>query len=139
MSHPEPGTIIDFAYEWSDSATGVSRGNAHRPCLIWRARKILGLSLVAVLPLSASATGARVPISPSEAKKLRLPENSQAVIEEANVFTWPSPFLKRPNGELPRIASRKLLNAIEEAMTGRQLTIVRRAEDPPSETHHGAA
>ncbi|MEM6409927.1 MAG: hypothetical protein AAF683_00160 [Pseudomonadota bacterium] len=110
-----------------------------RFCLIWRTQSIFGLSIVAVLPISASATGARVPIAPQEAIALGLPENSHVVTEEANIFTWPSPFVKRPGKEAAKPVSRKLLTDIEAAMRGRQIAIVRRAEAPPQETQSGAA
>jgi hypothetical protein len=117
----------------------MNKDASTRPCLVWRARKILGLSLVAVMPISTSATGARVPVGAAEAAALGLPENSHVVIEEANVFTWPSPFIGRPGKEAAKPVSRKLLTSIEAAMQGRQITIVRRAENPPNENRSGAA
>lgn len=98
-----------------------------RPCLIWNVRAIETLQLVAVLPIISGATGARVSIPPAERAALGLDSMADVVFEEANVFLWPGPHLE-PQADRslvrPRRASKQLLNAIADAMTGRTCNIV---------------
>ncbi len=128
MNHPETGAIIDFHYLTGTNA-GSNNGDQPqiRPCLIWNVRAIEALQLVAVLPILSGATGARVAISPAERTALGLDDTADVVFEEANVFLWPGPHLE-PQADRslvrPRRASKQLLGAIAEGMTGRTCNIV---------------
>lgn len=82
---------------------------------------------MAVLPILSGATGARVAISTAERAALGLDDTADVVFEEANVFLWPGPHLE-PQADRslvrPRRASKQLLSAIAEGMTGRTCNIV---------------
>ena len=125
---PETGAIIDFRYlgHKDESDPAKSMPNV-RPCLIWNVRAIERLQLVAVLPIISGATGARVSIPPAERAALGLDSMADVVFEEANVFLWPGPHLE-PQADRslvrPRRASKQLLNAIADGMTGRTCNIV---------------
>lgn len=92
LNHPEAGAIIYFRYLERKNADNETSGEPDiRACLIWNVRAIETLQLVAVLPIIAGATGARVAIAPAERAALGLDDTSDVVFEEANVFLWPEP------------------------------------------------
>ena len=125
---PEPGAIVDYGYLWKrEHDAGQENASKVRPCYILGVKQIDGLYIVSVLPISSSATGARVPIHPRERAALGLPDDCDVVIEEANVFQWPGPdIVPQDNRALMRAnpASRKLTSAIADARAGRKLEIV---------------
>ena len=125
---PEPGAIVDYGYLWKrEHDAGQENASKVRPCYILGVKQIDGLYIVSVLPISSSATGARVPIHPRERAALGLPDDCDVVIEEANVSQWPGPdIVPQDNRALMRAnpASRKLTSAIADARAGRKLEIV---------------
>ena len=93
-------------------------------------KPIDGLSIVSVMAISRSSTGARVPVHPRERAALGLPDDCDVVIEEMNVFQWSGPdIVPQSDGSLMRAnpASKKLTAAIGTAMVGRTPTIVFRS------------
>ncbi len=127
-NHPEAGGIVDFHYiELKDVGGKTSGEQDLRPCLIWNVRVIEMIQLVAVLPIVSGATKARVAISPAERAALGLADTTDVVFEEANVFLWPGRHLE-PQADRslvrPRRASKQLLNAIADGMTGRICNII---------------
>lgn len=125
---PEAGAIIDFRYLEHRNAEHKTNGEPDvRPCLIWNVRAIETLQLVAVLPIIAGATGARVAIASAERAALGLDDTSDVVFEEANVFLWPGPHLQ-PQADRTLIrqnrASKQLLEEIAAGMNGRTCNIV---------------
>lgn len=130
---PEVGTIIDFEYRWArDARSTETEAAAERPCLIWGVQSVYGIALVALLPISVNAVGARVPIKTAELAALSPPRDAQVVIEEANIFLWPSQLIATRGGSTEiRHASRELIATISVAMKDRSLTKVVREEAPP--------
>jgi hypothetical protein len=127
---PEAGAIIDYRYLLSQDEGGGAERTELRPCLIWNVQAIETLRLVAVLPILSGATGARVEISAAERAALDLDDRSEVVFEEANVFVWGGPHIApQADGSLlrPKRASKKLLNDIASAMTGRECRVVFRS------------
>ena len=115
--------IIDYGYLWKrERDKGQENASKDRPCYIYGVQKIEELYIVSVMPISSSASGARVPIHPRERAALGLPKDSDVVIEEENVFQWSGYDIVPQNDRSlmrPNPASKKLTSAIGAAMVGR--------------------
>lgn len=93
---------------------------------MWNVTNIDDLHLVAVMPI-APVDG--TPIGAGERAALDLPDPSNVVASEANLFYWPGPdIVPQKNRSLirPKAASKALLDRIKETVRERAPLLVRR-------------
>jgi hypothetical protein len=101
---PVPGLVIRYAYLWEEAAlAGREEGEKDRPCAVLLAhREEDGRVRVYALPITHSAParpghGVEIPRAVKEHLGLN-DDRSWVILTEANVFFWPGPDLRFPQG-----------------------------------------
>jgi len=122
---PQVGQVIDHHCLWTqEQAAGLLRGSKPRPCLIIAVERHQSgaPSRVTVLPITTQPTrsGATLAISDEIKARAKLDRMRPAglVLEEANIFTWPSADLvTQPDGGFVRgVVTRSFFTQVRDAV-----------------------